>query len=570
MDSNKYISKLMATKAWKLLFSVVLLSELFTFIINILNSYIWWGKLNLDLLLIGSIDALIVSLIVGGMVILLLNLMRVNESKLKQSEAKFRYLYESTTDGIFILDLDGNFIDVNTTAHTRLGFTKDEMLALHISQLDPPEFAAKVPERLALIQEKGSAVFESAHLRKDGTSMPVEVNARLIQYEGRQVYFSNIRDITERKNVEKRLTRAQSIAHVGDWQWDVPSGEIQWSDELFRIYGYEPDEIPPDYGLVLEKLHPDSKEAFLKAIDLALTQDRPFDMDYGFFRKDGSEAVLHTVGTVYRDKSGSAVQMVGIVEDITQRKRAEDELKKAHDELEIGVEERTWELKAMNEKLQMEIIERTRAEKTIEVSLREKEILLKEIHHRVKNNMAIISSLLSLQEDRTEHKGSKEILIDFQNRIRTMALVHEKLLSSDDFGSIQLKEYIESLTKNIVSSFSDSIKHIECILQIEQVSLDMDKLIPFGLILNETITNAIKHAFMEVEHPVISLIVTKNGKDFTLSIEDNGNGIPEKIDILKSQSLGGKIINTLVKQLKGTIQVSSNTKGTNIKITCPI
>ena len=130
---------------------------------------------------------------------------KLAEEKVQQSEAKYRNLFESSTDGIFIIDLAGNFIDMNSTAYTRLGYTKEEMLALHITKLDHPEFASRAHERMKQIREHGIAVFESAHLRKDGTAMPVEVNSRLMEYEGRMVYFSVIRDITERKQAEQAL-----------------------------------------------------------------------------------------------------------------------------------------------------------------------------------------------------------------------------------------------------------------------------------------------------------------------------------------------------------------------------
>ena len=130
---------------------------------------------------------------------------KLAEEKVRQSEAKYRNLFESSTDGIFILDLDGNFIDMNSTAYTRLGYTKEEMLALHISKLDHLDFALRAPERMKQVRELGIAVFESAHLRKDGTAMPVEINSRLMEYEGRTVYFSVIRDITERKQAEQAL-----------------------------------------------------------------------------------------------------------------------------------------------------------------------------------------------------------------------------------------------------------------------------------------------------------------------------------------------------------------------------
>jgi PAS domain S-box-containing protein len=132
-----------------------------------------------------------------------------SEDALRQSEEKLRTLFEFATDAIFILDLEGNFIDVNRTAYERLGYAKVEMLDMHISQLDPPEFAAKVPMRMELIKNHGVAVFETAHLRKDGTIMPVEVNTRILDYDGRKVFLSIIRDITERKRAEEALKKSE-------------------------------------------------------------------------------------------------------------------------------------------------------------------------------------------------------------------------------------------------------------------------------------------------------------------------------------------------------------------------
>lgn len=139
------------------------------------------------------------------------------DEKIRASEKKYRDLFESATDAIFVLDLEGNFIDVNKAAYTRLGYTKEEMLALHAGMLDPPEFAARVPERLTQIRERGVSVFESAHLRKDGTTMPVEVNSRMTEYGGRQVYFSIIRDITERKKAEQVIQRNYDAQTAINW-----------------------------------------------------------------------------------------------------------------------------------------------------------------------------------------------------------------------------------------------------------------------------------------------------------------------------------------------------------------
>ncbi len=136
---------------------------------------------------------------------------KLAEEKLRQSETKYRYLFESSMDGIFILGLDGHFIDVNRTAYERLGYTREEMLALNVRNFTSPEFARQVPERMAQVRERGMAVFESSHLRKDGSAMPVEVNARLIEYDGKMAHFSVARDITERKQAEERIRQSEQF-----------------------------------------------------------------------------------------------------------------------------------------------------------------------------------------------------------------------------------------------------------------------------------------------------------------------------------------------------------------------
>ena len=134
---------------------------------------------------------------------------------LSESENKYKTLFETANDAIFILDIKGNFLDVNSTGHERLGYTKEEMLAMHITQLDPPEFAVIVPERLEQIQEHGMAVFESAHLRKDGSIMSVEVNSRIITLKGEEVFFSVIRDISLRKQLEEELLKVEKLEATG-------------------------------------------------------------------------------------------------------------------------------------------------------------------------------------------------------------------------------------------------------------------------------------------------------------------------------------------------------------------
>jgi len=140
---------------------------------------------------------------------------RSKQAELEQSQKRFQTLFNSSTDGIFILDLKGNFIDINRTAHERLGYSRDEMLASSVSELDPPEFREKVPKRMRQIMESGQTVFESAHFRKDGSIMPVEINARLLELEGKQIVMSIVRDISERKALEEQLRHSQKMESIG-------------------------------------------------------------------------------------------------------------------------------------------------------------------------------------------------------------------------------------------------------------------------------------------------------------------------------------------------------------------
>lgn len=142
----------------------------------------------------------------------------------------------------------------------------------------------------------------------------------------------------EQEALRAQLNRVQEIAHIGDWEWEIATNAVSWSDELYRIYGYEPGEIPPDYGLVLRQMHPDSKDEFMKGIDAALKEDRHFEMEYGFYRKDGTEAHLHTIGKVTRDQDGSPLRMHGVVQDITARKAAEKRRKETEEKFQVVFE----------------------------------------------------------------------------------------------------------------------------------------------------------------------------------------------------------------------------------------
>jgi two-component sensor histidine kinase len=217
---------------------------------------------------------------------------------------------------------------------------------------------------------------------------------------------------------------------------------------------------------------------------------------------------------------------------------------------------------------QQEIAERMRAEEQIKASLKEKEVLLKEIHHRVKNNLQIVSSLLHLQSQYIKDQPALDVLVESQNRIRSMALIHERLYRSQDLASIDFAVYIQDLTTHLIRSYRARPAPIDLKIDAQDVYLAVDTAIPCGLITNELISNALKHAFPDGKAGEIRIKMELEGdRQFTLIVGDNGVGFPPDVDFENTESLGMQLVNTLVNQLDGTIELHSDDEGAEFRIT---
>ncbi|MBV8887711.1 MAG: hypothetical protein JO235_27465, partial [Chroococcidiopsidaceae cyanobacterium CP_BM_RX_35] len=261
----------------------------------------------------------------------------------------------------------------------------------------------------------------------------------------------------------------------------------------------------------------------------------------------------------------------------TKLRESEKRLSQVNDELEIRVQKRTSELTKINESLQSEIAERHRVEEELQLSatqikasLAEKEVLFKEIHHRVKNNLQIISSLLNLQAEYIHDKRDLELFKVSQKRIETMALIHEKLYQSKDLARIEFSEYIQDLVSSLVCSYEVNSSTIHLEMNTEQVLLGLDTAIPCGLIINELVLNSLKHAFPDGRPGEIhiSFHVESNNK-IILIISDNGIGFPPGIDFRDTESLGLQLVNSLICQISGHIRMKVN-QGTEFQINFPI
>jgi len=200
-------------------------------------------------------------------------------------------------------------------------------------------------------------------------------------------------------------------------------------------------------------------------------------------------------------------------------------------------------------------------------SLREREALLREIHHRVKNNLQIVSSLLNLQSGYASQKSAAEILKDSQDRITSMSILHENLYKSENLNDIGFKDYVESLVTNLKSSFNLDEQNITVVQEIEEMHLDMDYLVPCGLIINELVTNSLKYAFGDIPKGEIKITASKKENQYHLSISDNGIGVDEEINPAKLKSLGLRLVNGLVRQMKGQINFPKRDSGFEVNIT---
>lgn len=384
------------------------------------------------------------------------------------------------------------------------------------------------------------------------------------------------KEISERMKVEeqlrqreKQLSDAQKIANIGSWEWDMDNNVVNWSDELYRIFGLQPEGTTLTYESYLERVAPEDRGRAKEVIETLIKTKKPFDHFENIKRADGTIRVLHSRGELISGYEGKAVRMIGTCQDVTKAKEQEDELKKTKEELELRVVERTKELLKINKALQDEIIERKKAIEKMKSALREKDILLKEVHHRVKNNLQVISSLINLQSFQVEDEKVLRLYNQTKNRIKSMALVHEKLYRSDDLSNINFEDYLKDLVNNIYDTFKDENSDVIVKIEIEKIFVSVDIAISLALIINELASNSFKYAFPDNRQGELYISLKQNEDgNFILLLRDDGIGLPQEIDFTNTTTLGLQLVDILVAQLEGTISVD-NSNGTEYTIIFP-
>ncbi|MGC9311911.1 MAG: sensor histidine kinase [Sediminispirochaetaceae bacterium] len=454
------------------------------------------------------------------------------------SHAFLDSIFSNSPEAIVMLDHRNRVIRTNAEFDRLFGYDPAEITGRHIDTLIAWGDEQKEANAYSRMAERGERLnSESVRRRKDGTTVDVSIMGAPVERDGKVIgIFGIYRDISERKEMERRLAASEASyrglfenAPIGIYQSSSKGHYLRVNQFQADILGCRsPEEVIEHYSNLADTLYyrPEERK---ELIDQLMKYHSLQNYEFQALRKDRSVIWISVSCRISQWLDDGSFIMDGFIIDKTGIKKAEQQIRH---------------------------------------SLREKEVLLQEVHHRVKNNMQIISSLLNLELMNSDDEPMRELLYVIQKRIQTMALVHEKLYTSETIALVELGEYTRDLTMQILDIMAGD-STIEVGFELEELYAGIDFSVPFGLIVNELVMNSYKHAFRGIKSPSLRIQLHRSPKALVLSLRDNGVGLPENFDVDEMKTLGMKLIHSLVAQLDGEIRFSSR-RGTECVVTFPL
>jgi PAS domain S-box-containing protein len=464
------------------------------------------------------------------------------EQALRHSKEQYRTLAESSQDIIFSIDANLTLTYINEFGANLLGFVPEALINKPFDQF----FILNKFDRLAFSLQRVLSTGLSSRI-EDRLLHPscllwLDMALFPLKNETRTVtgVLGVARDITQLKGVERLLRKTQAKLHqreklmrltleqapIGIITTDLSGKFLSMNYAFSQMLGYSAEELVElSWQDILDQDNPECYQFYYQ--QLQQENHDSIQWEQQLRHREGRLITSFICLGLIRDLNDQPLQCIVHIEDISDRKQAEAQL---------------------------------------QASLREKEILLKEIHHRVKNNLMIVASLFTLQSLQVTDQRLLTILKDSQNRVKSMAIIHEILYDATDLSEIHLKDYIERLVNTIVSSYRRRRQSIAIQFDIEPIAVNIDTAVPCGLILNELITNSLKYAFPDDKSGEVGISLhTLEPHYYVLSVWDNGIGFPEGLDFRRTDSLGMQLVCDLTRQLKGTVELDRS-RGTRFQI----
>ncbi|MFC2061639.1 PAS domain S-box protein [Elusimicrobiota bacterium] len=460
------------------------------------------------------------------------------EEILRDSEEKHRMIFENASDIIVYVDRKGKIRNVNKKIEEVLGYKKEEVIGKRFDRLKIYKYGyltmlKKLFEQVTKTL-KLTDLLEVELIHRNGSEVVLEVSTKIIRRKDEiKGFLCIIRDVTERKAIEKAIQESKEMYEglvktspdavtVTDMR-----GKITWvSQRTLEIHGFKSSEEVIGKS-AFEFIAPEDHELAARNMEITLREGVIRNCEYNMLKKDGSKFYGALNAALIKDNQNNPVAFMATTRDISERKKMEKEL--------------------MN-------------------SLREKSVLYREMYHRVKNNMQMMSSILRLQSRQIKNKELKELLRESQNRIMAMSLVHDKLYDSKDYASVNINKLIKTVANELLKFYSMDPDRISIKVDAPDIFLGVDYANPCGIIINELVSNSIKYAFPENGKGEIFISFHVKNKENELIVKDNGIGIPGNVDLENTDTLGLRLMNILVKEkLCGKIKLNRD-KGTEFKI----